>query len=465
MVRRKEPAGSNQQGRNMSNKRWLGAFVALASVTGVAVVQSPTAHAVDPTIVQILGINDFHGRIRNNGIEAGAAVVAGAVRDLRAAHPDTVFAAAGDIIGASTFESFIAHDKPTIDAMNAAGLEVSSVGNHEFDQGYNDLVNRVMAPYDAVTNPFGGAAWQYLGANVRKSSDNSPALPETWTKDFGSIKVGFVGAVTDHLGELVSPAGIQGLTIEPPVVAANRSADALKAAGADIVILLVHEGAATTDISSATDPNSDFGKIVDGADDNIDAIISGHTHLSYNHSIPVPGWSTRPVKNRPVVSAGQYGYNLNQLLFSVDDTDHVVGVTQSLLPLTTTAGTPPVTTPNYTPVAAVQTIVDAAVAQSAVLGAQPLGKIGGAFDRARRQVSAGTFAESRGAESTLGNLVAEAQLQNTVDPTFGGAQIAFMNPGGLRADMRGTAAPPYPATLTYKQAADVQPFANTLVNM
>ena len=105
--------------------------------------------------IQILGINDFHGRIANNptGDEAGAAVLAGAVKQMRAQNPDTVFAAAGDLIGASTFESFIQEDKPTIDALNEAGLEVSAVGNHEFDQGYDDLVNRVMAPYDADHQP------------------------------------------------------------------------------------------------------------------------------------------------------------------------------------------------------------------------------------------------------------------------------------------------------------------------
>src|SRR6185503_5099397 len=107
--------------------------------------------AADTTDVQILATNDFHGRIQNESGSgsAGAAVLAGAVKQLRAANPDTVFAAAGDLIGASTFESFIQNDKPTIDALNEAGLEVSAVGNHELDQGYNDLINRVMAPYDA----------------------------------------------------------------------------------------------------------------------------------------------------------------------------------------------------------------------------------------------------------------------------------------------------------------------------
>ena len=206
--------------------------------------------------VQILGTNDFHGRINRNsaGAEAGASVMAGAVEHFRNINPDTVFAAAGDLIGASTFESFILNDKPTIDALNAAGLDVSSVGNHEFDQGYDDLVNRVIAPYDIDDNPDGGAEWKYLGANVRMRDTHDPALEESWIKDFGDIEVGFVGAVTEHLPELVSPEGIADIEVTDIVEATNREANEMKSAGADIVILLVHEGAATTALSSATDP-------------------------------------------------------------------------------------------------------------------------------------------------------------------------------------------------------------------
>jgi 5'-nucleotidase len=238
-------------------------------------------------------------------------------------------------------------------------------------------------------------------------------------------------------------------------VAANRHAEELKAQGADIVVLLVHEGAETTALSSATDPATDFGKIVTGVNDDVDAIISGHTHLAYNHSVTVPGWVSegRPVTTRPVVSAGQYGYNLDQLLFTVDpDTDKVLGLQQSTLPL--------VKTPAYPTDAPTQAIVDKAVADAAVLGAQPLGQITGPFNRARTSAAA----ENRGGESTLGNLVAEVQQTATESATTGSAQIAFMNPGGLRTDMAGTG-PTYPTTLTYKQAANVQPFANTLVNM
>ena len=137
----------------------------------------------DRDTVQVLATNDFHGRILDNpaSAEAGAASLAGAVKQLRAANPDTVFAAAGDLIGASTFESFIANDKPTIDALNEAGLEVSAAGNHEFDQGYRDLVDRVMAPYDADDQPRG---WRRLAVHRRQRPDEGrptrPRLPETW---------------------------------------------------------------------------------------------------------------------------------------------------------------------------------------------------------------------------------------------------------------------------------------------
>jgi len=420
--------------------------------------------------VQILATNDFHGRLTRNpsGAEAGAAVLAGAVKQLRTENPETVFAAAGDLIGASTFESFIANDKPTIDALNEAGLEVSSVGNHEFDQGYSDLVDRVMAAYDATTNPEGGAHWKYIGTNVRLKSNDSHAIPASWIKDFGDVQVGFVGAVTEDLPSLVTPSGIADIYVTDIVDEANAEADALRTAGADVVVLLVHEGAATTALSAATD-DSAFGRIVNGVDGDIDAIVSGHTHLAYNHAVPVQEWITegRDVTTRPVVSAGQYGYNLNKLVFSVDtDTDEVVGVQQDILNLQTctncpTAGTQ-VWTPNYPVDAATQTIVNAAVTEADVLGAEPLGDVGGPFTRAKL---ADVTKENRGGESTLGNLVAEVQRWATDTPETGEAEIAFMNPGGLRSDMTGTGTGAFPRVLTYKQAAVVQPFANTLVNM
>jgi 5'-nucleotidase len=431
-------------------------------------VDSGASQAPTDTQIQILGINDFHGRIQANGQEAGAAVLAGAVDDLRDGNPNTVFAAAGDLIGASTFESFIAHDKPTIDALNAAGLEVSAVGNHEFDQGYDDLVNRVMAPYDEDTNPYGGAEWKYLGANVKMRDSGDPALDPTWVKEMNGVKVGFVGAVTEHLPELVSPAGIADIEVTDIADAVNTEADELKAQGVDIVVMLVHEGAPQASCDSVIDPSNDFGAIVTRLDENVDAVISGHTHLTYNCMVDVAQWQDedRAVTQRPVVSAGQYGYNLDQLLFTVSAEGDVTGVESNTIALTKQVTDPDDATkkiwvPNYTADGTVGEIVSKAVADAEVLGAVPLGAIAGPFNRAKDSSNA----ENRGGESTLGNLVAEAQRWATRSETTGSAQIAFMNPGGLRADMLGKSDGGYPAVLTYQQAATVQPFANTLVNM
>ncbi|ANC32176.1 5'-nucleotidase C-terminal domain-containing protein [Isoptericola dokdonensis] len=432
-------------------QRVAGGTVLGLTFAGVAAVGVLPAQAADPVDIQILATNDFHGRIQANGSEAGAAALSGAVKSLREANPNTVFAAAGDLIGASTFESFIQQDKPTIDALNEAGLEVSAVGNHELDQGYRDLVDRVMAPFDAQTNPYGGAEWEYVAANLKMRETGEDAVPASWLKDFGDVEVGFVGAVTEELPSLVTPGGIAELEVADIVDTADAEAEALKAEGADLVVLLVHDGAETTTCAAVPTADNAFARIVNDLSPEVDAIVSGHTHLAYDCAFPVEEWAGRAVTERPVVSAGQYGYNLNQLVYSVDpETGDVVGLTTAVLPI---AG-------SYPADPAVTTIVDDAVAEAAVLGAEPLGQIEGAFNRAK--LASGS--ENRGGESTLGNLVAEVQRWATSGEESGAAQIAFMNPGGLRADMTGTGTGS-PRTLTYQQAAVVQPFANTLVNM
>ena len=234
----------------------------------------------------------------------------------------------------------------------------------------------------------------------------------------------------------------------------TRQPTDLKADGADVVILLVHEGAPTTSCAAIGDNATPFGQIVNGVNDDVDAIISGHTHLLYNCQVTVPGWAARAVTKRPVVSAGMYGAYLEQLNMTWDPAANagaggLASIQQNILPLRLG------TTNQFPADPAAQQIVDAAVANANVLGAVELGKVAGPFKRAA--LSNGTT-ENRGGESTLGNLVAEVQRWS------GNSQIAFMNPGGLRADMVGNPGG-LPATLTYRQAATVQPFANTLVKM
>jgi 2',3'-cyclic-nucleotide 2'-phosphodiesterase (5'-nucleotidase family) len=243
------------------------------------------------------------------------------------------------------------------------------------------------------------------------------------------------------------------------VDAVNESAADLRGAGGcghaegcDLVVMLVHEGAASTSYAAVTN-DSTFANIVRGASPDIDAIVSGHTHLAYNHKVPVQAWvdEHRAVTERPVVSAGQYGAYLNRLRFDFEPgTDNLVDIRQGVVSLKDFDADP-----------ATQGIVDAAVAAAAGPGGQRVGELEGPFKRARRfdpdSGSGGANVENRGGESTLGNLVAEIQRWRT------GAQIGLMNPGGLRADLLGNDG--NPRVLTYRQAADVQPFANTLVTM
>ncbi len=390
-----------------------------------------------PVNIDVVTINDFHGRIEADRASAGAAVIAGAVKQFREENPNTIFAGAGDLIGASTFTSFIQDDNPTIDALNLAGLEVSAAGNHEFDKGWADLRDRVQDRAD----------WEYISSNVFLTETGEPALAPAWVKELEGVRVGFVGAVTEDLPTLVSPQGIEGLEVRSIVDSVNAVADDLRdgdpANGeADVVILLVHEGAATVELSSIT-PDSPLGEIVYGVDHDVNAIVSAHTHLAYNHVID----------GRPVVSAGQYGENLGKMNIQVDrDTKEILSITNRIVPLTADGKA------LYPAVPEVQEIVDAAKIEADKLGAVKVGEITADFNRARQSDGE---TENRGGESTIGNFVADVQKWST------GAEIALMNPGGLRANLTyassGEGDPD--GNVTYREAATVQPFANTLVTL
>ncbi|MDQ0644657.1 ExeM/NucH family extracellular endonuclease [Microbacterium murale] len=401
---------------------------------------------IPPVSIDVVTINDFHGRIEADGVAAGAAVLAGAVQSVRDANPNTVFAAAGDLIGASTFTSFINDDNPTIDALNAAGLDVSAAGNHEFDQGWEDLRDRVQDRAD----------WEYISSNVFLTETGETALAPAWVTEMEGVDVGFIGAVTEELDSLVSPEGIADLEVRGIVDSVNAVADDLTdgdtANGeADVLILLVHEGATSTDVATIT-PDSALGEIVAGVDDSVSAIVSAHTHLAYNHVID----------GRPVISAGQYGENFGLMNLQVDpESKELLSITNEIKPLTKTEKDPvtgkDVITPLYDADGEVQAIVDAAKAEADVLGAESVGAITGDFNRARQT----NGSENRGGESTIGNFVADVHKWAT------GADIAIMNPGGIRANLAyaGTGEQDADGNVTFREAATVQPFANTLVTL
>lgn len=394
-----------------------------------------------PVEIDIVTINDFHGRLEAGAGVGGAAVLGGFVNQVRAENPNTLFVSAGDNIGASTFTSFIQQDQPTLDVLNAIGLDVTAVGNHEFDLGRSDLDDRVIPASD----------FPYLGANIYDRATGEPAYDEYWVTEVDGVNVGFIGAITEAMPSLVSPAGIASLEFGDMTEAVNRVADQLQDGDAangeaDVIIVLVHEGAATTDIATATD-DSDFGDLVTGTAGSVDAIVSSHTHRIYDHEIPVDGRDLPLI----VTQNGEYGSHVGRFSLTVDPTTgELLDIGADVLPLPGAAQPDP----------AIAQIVADAVAFANEAGSVSLGEISG--DITRAVLTNG--AENRGGASQLGNLVADAQLWATRDL---GTEVAFMNPGGLRADLvfAGTSETDPDGNVTFREAASVQPFANSLFTM
>ncbi|MBF4591007.1 bifunctional metallophosphatase/5'-nucleotidase [Curtobacterium sp. VKM Ac-1395] len=419
-----------------------GAALVTAGVLVALSVPSVASAAEGDTTIDVYDVNDFHGRIAQSlstpprsGDAAGAAVLAGALDQLRGDDPSTsAFVSAGDNIGASTFESFIQQDQPTIDVLNAMDLSVSAIGNHELDKGRADLQDRVIGPDDARN-----AQWDYVSANILDRATGEPAFDPYSIQEISGKRVGFIGATVDLTG-LVSPDGIASLEMADITDSVNAVAtdllDGDAANGeADVLVLIVHDGAETA-AASDLDGDSAFARAVHGVTPDVSAILSGHTHQTYVHDV-VPDGGTVP---RPVIQTGSYGFNLGHLQLTVAADGSVTATGEDIRLVDGT----------FAPDAGVAATVAAAVAEADVLGAVELGTT----DVDMRRAVQTDGSENRGGESTLGNFVAEVQRTATADRQ--GSQIAFMNPGGLRADLLG-------GTVTYKEAALVQPFANTLV--
>jgi 5'-nucleotidase len=402
--------------------------------------------------LNFLGINDFHGRIDSNTVQ-----FAGTIEQLRAAASPgaTALLSAGDNIGASLFASAVAKDQPTVDVLNALELKASAVGNHEFDGGWTDLRDRVIAVGSNATFP-------YLGANVYAKGTKNPVLPEYTVLDMNGIKVAVIGTVTQEVPSLVSPGGIADLDFGDPVEAINRAAAKITAENiADVIIVEDHDGAGSGTPDGATleqelAAGGPFAKLVNETSADVDAIFTGHTHKEYAWDAPVPGQAG---KTRPIVQTGNYGENIGQIQLTVDTaTRNVTASKAGNVKRTTAAATDLVTA--YPRVAAVDAIVQKALAAAAEVGNQPIGSVTKDITTAFTPDPAGGPAkrDDRGSESTLGNLVADSLVDTLKDTNLGGAEIGVVNAGGLRNELY--YAPD--GTITYAEANAVLPFVNNL---
>ncbi|WP_421741820.1 ExeM/NucH family extracellular endonuclease [Cellulomonas sp.] len=433
--------------------------------------------AAKPVNLTLLDINDFHGRIDTNTVKFAGTVEKEKAAALAAGGP-VAFLSAGDNISASLFASAVQQDQPTIDVLNALELNASAVGNHEFDKGFQDLTDRVIA---GGTN----AKWDYLGANVYLKGTTTPALPEYAILDMDGVSVGVIGAVTEETPSLVSPGGITQLDIGDPVDAVNRVAAQLSDGDesngeADVLVASYHEGAGEGlpggTLEEELGEGGAFQEIVEETSATVDAIFTGHTHQQYAWEAPVPGV---PNATRPILQTGSYGEFIGKVVLTVDPTTgEILAHTQQNVPRLV-APVVPGNTPaqneaafaaqlvaTYPRVAQVNTIVTAALAYASTVGSVPVGSVsadittaftGGTYGPTG-YTAASTARDDRASESTLGDLVANA-LRDTLAPeNLGGAEIGVVNPGGLRAELY--YAPD--GVVTTAEANGVLPFVNNL---
>jgi 5'-nucleotidase len=426
---------------------------ACAAQVPPTVAQAPTA----PIEVQILAINDFHGNIETppdpvsitqpdgtilKARVGGAAQLAGALERAREGHPNTITVAAGDLIGASPLASAYFLDEPTVDAMNLLGLSVASVGNHEFDKGSAELLrmqnggcgkNTTRVP--CRLEPFAGARFEYLAGNVMRA-DGSTIFPATAIRQVGPIKIGFIGETLKETGTLVSPGGVAGLKFTDEAATANALVPKLKAAGADAIVLLIHQGGKVPDSyqeEGCKGLTGDILPILDKLDPSITTVISGHTHNAYACTLQRGGAA------RLLTSAGKYGFLYTDVRLSFDPTTHaLLGEQAHNVPVTGTAGAD----------AKVSAIVDRYAAAARPAAERVIGRLSGAAVKTLEN-----------GESPVADLIADAQFAATKGPDRGGADLSFINTGGARTDLT----PRADGSVTYGQIFSLEPFGNTLV--
>ncbi|SFF79141.1 5'-nucleotidase [Novosphingobium sp. CF614] len=452
----------------------------LAACAAPQVAHRASLTPVAPVEVGIIAINDFHGTLepprasvsapdgKGGSIPVpagGAAWLASAVDTIKAGHPNHVVVGAGDLTSASQLASSLHLDEPAVGVMNRIGLDFNAVGNHEFDRGWKELLRLQNGGCEKNTRlqpcqleQFEGANYQYLSASTFKA-DGSTLFPATGLKTFGTgagkVTVGFVGLSLRAVPMLVSPDQVAGLTFGDEAEAINKAVPALKAEGADAVVVLIHQGGKTRegDPDSCNDLTDGIRPILDRLGPGVDLVVSGHTHWQYVCHYGQSGDGT-PIL---LTSAGVYGKLVTDITLKIDPATHRVISKQAHNVIVQSPGYSggrgdvPNTAlyPRFNPRADVAAYVAGYVRGAAALIARPVGKISGPAAKPSTESEEG---------GTLGNLVADSQLNAGRDA---GARIAFVNPLGLRAPLD----PAPDGGVTFGQVYAVEPFNNSLVTM
>lgn len=435
-------------GRTLSSAAVL--VLPLASVASVAAQPSGTVN------VQVLAVNDFHGNLlppsgssgRVGTVDAGGVeFLATHISSLRALNPNTVVVSAGDMIGASPLLSALFHDEPTIEAFNLIGLDFNAVGNHEFDEGVYELIRMQEGgchPVDGCLDgdDFAGADFRFLAANVTWKKNDKPIFPAYKTRSFMGARIAFIGMTLEGTPSIVTPSGISELNFLDEADTVNALIPKLKRRGIETIVVLIHEGG--VQVPSSSPYNSCVGisgpivDIVNRLDDEVDVVISGHTHQPYNCVID----------SKIVTSAFSFGRLVTKVDLTID---------RSTGDVVTMVADNHIVTRNVSKDSDQIALITKYNAIAAPLANRVIGSI---------TANIAGLSNLAG-ESALGDVIADAQLDATNDPGFGDAVVAFMNPGGIRADLTfaGSAAGEGDGNVTYGEMFTVQPFGNSLVTM
>jgi 5'-nucleotidase len=440
----------------MRLRYWIAPLAALVLIAaGWFIVRSGITFRRAPVDLTILALNDFHGNLQPppGGIRitdpadatkkiqvpaGGAEHLATLVKQRREGKKNSVFVAAGDLIGASPFLSALFHDEPTIEALSMMGLDVASVGNHEFDEGASELMRMQKGgchPVDGCRgpHPFLGAKFKYLAASTIEKATGKPFLPAYEVREFGGIPVAFIGLTLRGTPLIVNPSGVAGLEFRDEAATVNALIPEIKARGIEAIVVLIHEGGLPTgdynDCPGISGPIVDIVKTFDKA---VDIVVSGHTHQAYVCNID----------GRLVTSADKYGTLLTEIDVKLDLKTRDV--------LSAKAGNTIVRTELPKDAAQTKLIAEYEVLAKPLAG-RPAGRISEALLRD----------PNRAGESVLGDIIADAQLAATADEANGSAVIALTNPGGIRNSIPRTG----DGTVTYADVFAAQPFRNLLVTM
>ena len=430
----------------------------------------PTA-APGPVTVGIVAINDFHGALESprQSVPApdgkggtvrvpagGAAYLASAIDTVRAKYPHHLTVSAGDLISASQLASSIYLDEPTVGVANRFGLDFNAVGNHEFDRGRYELLRLQRGGCAQLTprkpcqvEQFGGAKFQFLSASTLTESGQTlfPAYAiRTFGKGRGKVRIGIIGLTLKGTSDLVTPGGIKGLTFMDEAQSINALVPVLKAKGADAILVLIHQGGAQDkpdDPSGCSGFTGDIRPILDALDPRVDLVVSGHTHKSYvcNYG------NLNPAHPVLLTSAGVYGEEVTDIMLQIDPLAHRV-VSKRAVNVIVQSGSytgalgpvnPTPIYPQFAPRADIAGYVQTYVDASKVFAQKPAGHLAGPASG-----------------KALGQLIADSQLAASRNA---GAQIAFMNPFGVRTGL----VPGEGGLVKFGDLYAVQPFGNTLI--